>query len=231
MALVVGLDWGGATHAVCVLERESGAVVDRFEARHDAAGLKELARRLARRGAPADLPIALERPSGLIVDVLIAAGHPVVPIHPNAVKASRPRYRSGVQVETSTPVADLDDDDLERICASFDAHIQANVDFDIVNYARKINKLFTQHKPHDDRHPEEGRRDALYSSFFILKSLMIMLYPFVPTTMDRLRQSLALPESVFSLDQLGTPIPAGHRIGAMGTFFPAVAGADADAEK
>ena len=103
--------------------------------------------------------------------------------------------------------------------------------FDIENYARKINKLFTQHKPHDDRHPEEGRRDALYSSFFILKSLMIMLYPFVPTTMDRLRQSLALPESVFSLDQLGTPIPAGHRIGAMGTFFPAVVGADADAEK
>jgi transposase len=94
MALVVGLDWGGATHAVCVLERESGAVVDRFEARHDASGLKELARRLARRGPPADLPVALERPSGLIVDALVAAGHPVVPIHPNAVKASRPRYRA-----------------------------------------------------------------------------------------------------------------------------------------
>jgi transposase len=94
MALVVGLDWGGTTHAVCVLERESGAVVDRFEAHHDAAGLKELARRLARRGAPADLPVAMERPSGLIVDALVAAGHPVVPIHPNAVKASRPRYRA-----------------------------------------------------------------------------------------------------------------------------------------
>jgi transposase len=94
MALVVGLDWGGAAHAVCVLERESGAVVDRFEAHHDAAGLKELARRLARRGTPADLPVAIERPSGLIVDALVAAGHPVVPIHPNAVKASRPRYRA-----------------------------------------------------------------------------------------------------------------------------------------
>ena len=94
MALVVGLDWGGATHAVCVLERETGAVVDRFEARHDAAGLKELARRLARRGAPADLPVAMERPSGLIVDALVVAGHPVVPIHPNAVKASRPCYRA-----------------------------------------------------------------------------------------------------------------------------------------
>lgn len=48
---------------------------------------------------------------------------------------SRPRYRSGVQVETATPVADLGDEDLERICASFDAHVQANVDFDIVAYA------------------------------------------------------------------------------------------------
>ena len=34
------------------------------------------------------------RPSGLIVDALVEAGHQVFPIHPNAVKASRPRYRS-----------------------------------------------------------------------------------------------------------------------------------------
>ena len=94
MAFVIGLDWGGAAHAVCVLDRESGAVLDRFEARHDAAGLREMARRLARCGAACDLPVAVERPSGLIVDALVAAGHPVVPIHPNAVKASRPRYRA-----------------------------------------------------------------------------------------------------------------------------------------
>ncbi|MDZ7651194.1 MAG: transposase [Burkholderiaceae bacterium] len=36
----------------------------------------------------------MERPSGLIVDALVDAGHEVFPIHPNAVKASRPRYRS-----------------------------------------------------------------------------------------------------------------------------------------
>jgi hypothetical protein len=47
----------------------------------------------------------------------------------------RPRYRSGVQVQTSTPVEDLEDEDLRRICASLDAHVQANVDFDIVSYA------------------------------------------------------------------------------------------------
>ena len=29
-----------------------------------------------------------------MVDTLVAAGHPVVPLHPNAVKACRPRYRA-----------------------------------------------------------------------------------------------------------------------------------------
>jgi methionyl-tRNA synthetase len=90
------------------------------------------------------------------------------------------------------------------------------------NYARLINSLFTQYKPHDDRHPEEGRRDALFSSFFILKNLMIMLYPFAPGTMDRLRESLRLPSTVFRLEELGTPIPAGHVIGEKGQYFPAV---------
>jgi hypothetical protein len=56
--------------------------------------LSELKRRLARFDAPAELPVAIERPSGLIVDALGEAGHPVVPIHPNVVRASRPRYRA-----------------------------------------------------------------------------------------------------------------------------------------
>jgi len=94
MAHVVGLDWGGTSHAVCVIDKESGAVVDRFEAVHDRKGLAEMIRRLARVAPSADLPVSIERPSGLIVDVLVEAGHSVVPIHPNAVKAARPRYRA-----------------------------------------------------------------------------------------------------------------------------------------
>lgn len=94
--------------------------------------------------------------------------------------------------------------------------------YEIENYARLINSLFAQHKPHDDRHPEEGRRNALYSSFYVLKSLMIMLYPIAPFTMERLRATLCLPESVWSIDELGTPIPAGHRIGPQQAYFPTV---------
>ena len=88
-----GLDWGGISHAVCVVDG-AGQVVVRLEIRHDAAGLAELLARLRKFAPPADLPVAIERPSGLIVDALVAAGHPVVPIHPNVVKACRPRYRA-----------------------------------------------------------------------------------------------------------------------------------------
>ena len=88
-----GLDWGGTSHAVCIIDG-AGQVVVRVEARHDAAGLADLVARLERVAKPAELPIAIERPSGLIVDALVEAGHPVIPIHPNVVKACRPRYRA-----------------------------------------------------------------------------------------------------------------------------------------
>ena len=65
-----------------------------FEITHDAAGLAELRKRLDKLAPAKNIPIAIERPSGLIVDALVAAGHPVVPIHPNVVKACRPRYRA-----------------------------------------------------------------------------------------------------------------------------------------
>lgn len=93
----------------------------------------------------------------------------------------------------------------------------------VENYARQINSLFTQFKPHDDRAPEAERKDALFTCFYVLKNLMIMLAPFAPATMDELRKSLNLPESVFRAEELGTGIPAGHQIKAKGVYFPAVA--------
>jgi methionyl-tRNA synthetase len=96
-----------------------------------------------------------------------------------------------------------------------------NMIYELENYARRINTLFNRYKPHDDRHPEGPRRDALYSAFYLLKNLMIMLYPFVPETMERLRESLRLPPTVFSVDELGTPIPAGHEVGQKQPYFPA----------
>lgn len=109
---------------------------------------------------------------------------------------------------------------VQRYVKAMDRADYPSLLFDIENYARTINSLFTQYKPHDDRHPEESRADALYSAFYVLKNLMIMLYPFVPTTMDRLRSSLRLPEGVFQLDELGVPIPGGHALGEKLPYFP-----------
>jgi transposase len=88
-----GLDWGSAAHAVCVVDA-AGQVVARIAARHDAAGLADMLARLRKIAPAAKLPIAIERPSGLVVDALVEAGHPVIPVHPNVVKACRPRYRA-----------------------------------------------------------------------------------------------------------------------------------------
>lgn len=89
MRFFVGLDWASAAHAVCVIDAR-GRICWQGSVAHSAAGLGDLLRRLRRFGAA--LAIALERPSGLLVDTLLEAGHRVVPIHPNALKASRPRY-------------------------------------------------------------------------------------------------------------------------------------------
>jgi transposase len=91
MPYFAGLDWASAEHAVCVIDA-TGTVQAQFSVTHSAAGIAELRQRLRRFGDPAELAVAIERPDGPIVDALVDAGHPVVPIHPNAMKASRPRY-------------------------------------------------------------------------------------------------------------------------------------------
>jgi transposase len=93
MGIWVGVDWGSGAHAVCVIEAK-GMVLDRFAVGHDRAGLAALVMRLQQHGAPGAIPIAIERPSGLLVDALVEAGFVVTPIHPNVVKACRPRYRA-----------------------------------------------------------------------------------------------------------------------------------------
>jgi transposase len=93
MTIFVGLDWGGSSHAVCIVD-PAGKILDHFAVAHDRDGLANLVARLRRHGPPGETPIAIERPSGLLVDVLVEAGFVVTPVHPNIVKACRPRYRA-----------------------------------------------------------------------------------------------------------------------------------------
>ena len=139
------------------------------------------------------------------------------------ISACHSKFDSRVPAGTVNPkVLEETTKMLQRYFKSMEKAEYATLLYAIENYARQINSMFTQFKPHDDRAPEEQRRDALYSCFYVLKNLMIMLYPFVPETMDKLRESLRLPGDVFRVDELGTPVPAGHVIGEKQQFFPAV---------
>jgi transposase len=86
--MLVGIDWASEEHAVCVLA-DDGRAVDRFCIAHSAEGFERLIARLARHGTQASVPVAIERPDGRLVDRLLEAGHPVVPVKPNAIKAWR----------------------------------------------------------------------------------------------------------------------------------------------
>jgi transposase len=87
----IGIDWASRAHELCVVD-ESGTVVERFGFGHSERGIAGALTRLAKLGEPSDLPVAIERPDGLLVDRLLQAGHQVVPIHANAFHAARPRW-------------------------------------------------------------------------------------------------------------------------------------------
>lgn len=86
--LFAGIDWACKEHAVTV----SAADTDRCHrttVKHTAEGFDRLAAWLARFGGPAELPVAIERPDGRLVDRLLEAGHPVVPVKTNTIKEWR----------------------------------------------------------------------------------------------------------------------------------------------
>lgn len=89
--MFVGIDWASRAHELCVVD-EQGAVVERFGFAHNERGISGALAWLAKLASASELPVAIERPDGLLVDRLLEAGHEVVPIHANAFHAARPRW-------------------------------------------------------------------------------------------------------------------------------------------
>lgn len=87
MAPTAGIDWAAEAHEVCI--SNEGEVSERFSAAHDERGIDALAKRLAGLGVAR---VAIERPDGILVERLLAAGLEVLAIHPNQVKAARARF-------------------------------------------------------------------------------------------------------------------------------------------
>ena len=115
--MYVGIDWASRAHELCVVD-ESGVVVEQFGFAHSERGIANALERLAKVGRPSELPVAIERPDGLLVDRLLEAGHPVVPIHANAFHAARPRWEgagSKSDVGDAYRLADLLRSDQHRL--------------------------------------------------------------------------------------------------------------------
>jgi transposase len=87
MAPTAGIDWAAEAHEVCI--SNEGKASERFSAAHDERGIAALAERLAGLGVAR---VAIERPDGILVERLLAAGIEVLAIHPNQVKAARARF-------------------------------------------------------------------------------------------------------------------------------------------
>lgn len=85
--VVTGIDWASGEHEVCVLDGVKTAAA--FTIEHSRLGFEKLVERLRGFGPAEEIPVAIERPDGRLVDRLLEAGHPVVPVSPNAIKAWR----------------------------------------------------------------------------------------------------------------------------------------------
>lgn len=85
-----GIDWGGEKHQLCVVDH-AGKRLTQLRAAHDVAGLVDLRRELARFGD--QMPIAIERAEGLLVEHLQAHGHVLFPVSPRIAARARERYK------------------------------------------------------------------------------------------------------------------------------------------
>ena len=83
-----GVDWASEEHAVCVVD-ERGRIIEGRRYSHNEPGIRALCARLLRLQVGL---VALERPDGLLIERLLDAGLTVVAVHPNQVKAMRPRF-------------------------------------------------------------------------------------------------------------------------------------------
>ena len=90
MERCAGIDWASEEHALCVVDESGRSLAGEMHS-HDEAGIRELTARMRALGV---CRVAIERPDGLLVDRLLEAGFTVLPVHPNKLKATRPRYEA-----------------------------------------------------------------------------------------------------------------------------------------
>jgi transposase len=87
---ISGIDWASEWHDVHIAD-QNGALLAAEQFSHDERGVSALIALLLEQRVEC---CAIERPDGLLVGRLLAAGILVLAIHPNQVKAARERFRA-----------------------------------------------------------------------------------------------------------------------------------------
>jgi transposase len=90
VSAISGIDWASDWHDVHIAN-EQGQMLAAEQFSHDELGVSALIELLLTHDVEC---CAIERPDGLLVGRLLAAGIPVLAIHPNQVKATRDRFRA-----------------------------------------------------------------------------------------------------------------------------------------
>lgn len=91
MRAICGIDWASEWHDIRIADAQTGEQLCQRRFAHDETGISALIDELVARDVER---VAIERPDGLLVGRLLAAGIPVLAIHPNQVNAARDRYRA-----------------------------------------------------------------------------------------------------------------------------------------
>ncbi len=91
MAAICGIDWAADWHDVLIADSAGGEPLAERRVDHTEAGIARLVGLLGEHAVDC---VAIERPDGVLVSRLLAAGITVLAIHPNQVNAARDRFRA-----------------------------------------------------------------------------------------------------------------------------------------
>lgn len=92
-AWYVGIDWGYDAHQICVLDGARQTVVQRSVV-HDVEAIQDALAWITRTtgATPAEIAVAIERPHGALVELLLDRGFPVFAINPKQLDRFRDRF-------------------------------------------------------------------------------------------------------------------------------------------
>jgi transposase len=135
--ICTGIDWADDKHDVCIRDAEDRRILAEFIITHDDAGVRQLEGKMTAFGyEPADCPVAIETPHGLLVGYLLQRGYPVYPIPPKAVTRYRDRHKmSGAKSDTSDALilADI-------LCVDREMHRPMPADSPLAQEIRELSR-------------------------------------------------------------------------------------------